>query len=143
MLVLDTSDDRPGFGGFGGFGNIGNKQPSFGGFGGFGGFGRIPGFSQSAGSFGGFPSRLPPSFGFEDSSPSISLDLGDIFGGRPSVQGGRVPEILTSLFDVLGDSLGVEVEQQGGQGEGQGEVAEDGQYDHHNTTYDEKVRLGL
>lgn len=104
-------------------------------FGGFGDFGRIPGFGQFSG-FGDFPSRLPPSFGFENSSPKISISLSDIFGGKPGDQsGGRVPSIINSLFDVLGDHLGVN-----GAGENTTVTVEgDGEYDHHNNTFEEKV----
>ena len=85
-----------------------------------------PNFEQVFPGFSGFPSRLPPSFGFESSRPEISLDLGDIFGARPSGSDRRVPSIISALFDVLGDSLGLEggQEGQGGQG-GQGEQGGD------------------
>merc|ERR1712130_938855 len=87
----------------------------FGGLGGFGDFGRFPGFNpQQFSGFGDFPSRLPSSFGFEDeSTPEISIDLSEIFGSRPSGDGSRVPGIINTIFD--------------------------GEYDHHNSTFDEKV----
>jgi len=104
-------------------------------FGEFGNFGRLPGFGQISG-FGDFPSRLPASFGFEDSSPKISISLSDIFGTRPSEQGGgRVPAIINSLFDVLGDHLGVN----GGDGGNRTVTVQgDKEYDHHNNTFEEK-----
>jgi hypothetical protein len=102
----------------------------------FGGFGRIPGFGQFSG-FGNFPSTLPSSFGFENSVPRISISLSDIFGARPSEQGGKVPSILNALFDVLGQQLGVE---EGKEDEDRTvSLQEDGEYDHHNQTFEEKV----
>jgi len=117
------------------------------GFGGFGDFGRFPGFHpQQFAGFDDFPSRLPSSFGFEDdSTPEISIDLSDIFGRRPSEDGGRVPGIINTIFDALGGHLGVQIGVDGGEGtvnlhggEG-GPVAGDGEYDHHNSTFDEKT----
>merc|ERR1711872_910047 len=117
------------------------------GFGGFGDFGRFPGFDpQQFAGFDDFPSRLPSSFGFEDgSTPEISIDLSDIFGRRPSEDGGRVPGIINTIFDALGGHLGVQIGVDGGEGtvnlhggEG-GPVAGDGEYDHHNSTFDEKT----
>merc|ERR1739845_302700 len=95
--------------------------------------------------FDDFPSRLPSSFGFEDdSTPEISIDLSDIFGRRPSEDGGRVPGIINTIFDALGGHLGVQIGVDGGKGtvnlhggEG-GPVAGDGEYDQHNSTFDEK-----
>merc|ERR1711962_1985428 len=86
------------------------------------------------------------SFGFEDdSTPEISIDLSDIFGRRPSEAGGRVPGIINTIFDALGGHLGVQIGVEGGKGtvnlhggEG-GPVAGDGEYDHHNSTFDEKT----
>ena len=119
--------------------NAANERPSF------GGFGRFPGFGQQFGGFGDFPSRLPSSFGFDDSVPEISIDLSDIFAARPAGGQGRVPAIINTLFDALGEHLGVEVEA-GGEGEvtlqgGEEPLLGDGEYDHHNTTFDEKVRV--
>merc|ERR1712209_246164 len=117
------------------------------GFGGFGDFGRFPGFHpQQFAGFDDFPSRLPSSFGFEgDSTPEISIDLSDIFGRRPSEDGGRVPGIINTIFDALGGHLGVQIGVDGGEGtvnlhggEG-GPVTGDGKYDHHNSTFDEKT----
>merc|ERR1712012_1184756 len=117
------------------------------GFGGFGDFGRFPGFHpQQFAGFDDFPSRLPSSFGFEDdSTPEISIDLSDIFGRRPSEDGGRGPGIINTIFDALGGHLGVQIGVDGGEGivslhggEG-GPVAGDGEYDHHNSTFDEKT----
>merc|ERR1712055_1206976 len=117
------------------------------GFGGFGDFGRFPGFDpQQFAGFDDFPSRLPSGFGFEDdSTPEISIDLSDIFGSRPSEDGGRVPGIINTIFDALGGHLGVQIGVDGGEGtvnlhggDG-GPVAGDGEYDHHNTTFDEKT----
>merc|ERR1719402_1781980 len=91
---------------------------------------------QIFGDFSHFPSKLPASFGFEDSDPKISLSLSDLFGIQQDGEVGKVPAIVTSLFDVLGDSLGVQA------GEGEDRVVtvqEDGEYDHHNNTYEEKV----
>merc|ERR1712240_781270 len=96
--------------------------------------------------FDDFPSRLPSSFGFEDdSTPEISIDLSDIFGRRPSEDGGRVPGIINTIFDALGGHLGFQIGVDGGEGtvnlhggEG-GPVAGDGEYDHHNSTFDEKT----
>merc|ERR1711872_778827 len=113
------------------------------GFGGFGDFGRFPGFDpQQFAGFDDFPSRLPSSFGFEDDSTSeISIDLSDIFGRRPSEDGGRVPGIINTIFDALGGHLGVQIGVDGGEGtvnlhggEG-GPVAGDGEYDHHNSFF--------
>ena len=117
------------------------------GFGGFGDFGRFPGFDpQQFAGFDDFPSRLPSSFGFEDdSTPEISIDLSDIFGRRPSEDGGRVPGIINTIFDALGGHLGVQIGVDGGEGTvnlhgGEGSpVAGDGEYDHHNSTFDEKT----
>merc|ERR1719206_1129742 len=117
------------------------------GFGGFGDFGRFPGFDpQQFAGFDDFPSRLPSSFGFEDdSTPEISIDLSDIFGNQPSEDGGRVPGIINTIFDALGGHLGVQIGVDGGEGtvnlhggEG-GPVAGDGEYDHQNSTFDEKT----
>merc|ERR1711928_293907 len=85
---------------------------------GFGGFGRFPGFDpQQFAGFDDFPSRLPSSFGFEDdSTPEISIDLSDIFGRRPSEDGGRVPGIINTIFDALGGHLGVQIGVDGGEG---------------------------
>ena len=131
VLVLDSTNNQPGLGGFGGFtGRFPGLGQSF-------GQNLGPNFGQVFPGFGRFPSRLPPSFGFEDSRPEISLDLGDIFGSRPSGSDRRVPSIISALFDVLGDSLGVEGSQ-GGQGGLEG-GQEAGEYDHHNSTYDERV----
>merc|ERR1711874_876755 len=113
------------------------------GFGGFGDFGRFPGFDPQ--QFAGFDD-FPSSFGFEnDSTPEISIDLSDIFGRRPSEDGGRVPGIINTIFDALGGHLGVQIGVDGGEGtvslhggEG-GPVAGDGEYDHHNSTFDEKT----
>merc|ERR1711874_597102 len=107
----------------------------------------FPGFDpQQFAGFDDFPSRLPSSFGFEnDSTPEISIDLSDIFGRRPSEDGGRVPGIINTIFDALGGHLGVQIGVDGGEGtvslhggEG-GPVAGDGEYDHHNSTFDEKT----
>merc|ERR1712108_79230 len=116
VVVVDSSDGGPlGFGGLGGFGD----------------FGKFPGFNpQQFPGFGDFPSRLPSSFGFDDeSTPEISIDLSDIFGRRPSGDGGRVPGIINTLFDALGGHLGVQI----------GTAVGEGEYDHHNSTFDEKV----
>merc|ERR1739845_288845 len=88
------------------------------GFGGFGDFGRFPGFHpQQVAGFDDFPSRLPSSFGFEDdSTPEISIDLSDIFGRRPSEDGGRVPGTINTIFDALGGHLGVQIGVDGGKG---------------------------
>merc|ERR1719489_23031 len=120
----------------------------FGGLGGFGDFGSLPGFNhQQFSGFGDFPSRLPASFGFEDeSTPEISIDLSDIFGRRPSSEGERVPGIINTLFDALGGHLGVQIDSAGGSegtvtlhgGEG-GPVGDNGEYDHHNSTFDENL----
>merc|ERR1712014_360027 len=117
------------------------------GFGGFGDFGRFPGFDpQQFAGFDDFPSRLPSSFSFEDdSTPEISIDLSDIFGRRPSEDGGRVPGIINTIFDALGGHLGVQIGVDGGEGTvnlhgGEGSpVAGDVEYDHHNSTFDEKT----
>merc|ERR1711962_1347429 len=96
----------------------------------------IPSLEGFPSTFGDFPSKLPASFGFEDSDPKISLSLSDLFGIQQEGEGGKVPAIVTNLFDVLGDSLGVQA------GEGEDRVVtvqEDGDYDHHNNTYEEKV----
>merc|ERR1712112_540294 len=114
----------------------------FGGHGGFGDFGRFPGFNpQQFSGFGDFPSRLPSSFGFEDeSTPEISIDLSEIFGRRPSGDGSRVPGIINTIFDALGGHLGVQIGTDGGEGTVSLHGAEgDGEYDHHNSTFDEKV----
>merc|ERR1712130_259278 len=128
VVVLDSSDGGPL------------------GFGGFGDFGKFPGFNpQQFSGFGDFPSRLPSSFGFDDeSTPEISIDLSDIFGRRPSGNGGRVPGIINTLFDALGGHLGVQIDSEGGEGtvslDGvEGGPVGDGEYDHHNSTFDEKV----
>merc|ERR1711951_19794 len=131
VVVLDSSDGGPlGFGGLGGFGD----------------FGKFPGFNpQQFSGFGDFPSRLPSSFGFDDeSTPEISIDLSDIFGRRPSGNGGRVPGIINTLFDALGGHLGVQIDSEGGEGTvsldgAEGGPVGDGEYDHHNSTFDEKV----
>merc|ERR1712212_1255742 len=127
VLVVDSSD---GLGGLGGFGD----------------FGRFPGFNpQQFSGFGDFPSRLPSSFGFDDeSTPEISIDLSDIFGRQPSGDGGRVPGIINTLFDALGGHLGVQIGTDGGEGTvtlhgAEGGPVGDGEYDHHNSTFDEKV----
>merc|ERR1719264_2122536 len=127
VLVVDSSD---GLGGLGGFGD----------------FGRFPGFNpQQFSGFGDFPSRLPSSFGFDDeSTPEISIDLSGIFGQRPSGDGGRVPGIINTLFDALGGHLGVQIGTEGGEGTvtlhgTEGGPVGDGEYDHHNSTFDEKV----
>merc|ERR1712112_272026 len=114
----------------------------FGGHGGFGDFGRFPGFNpQQFSGFGDFPSRLPSSFGFEEeSTPEISIDLSEIFGRRPSGDGSRVPGIINTIFDALGGHLGVQIGTDGGEGTVSLHGAEgDGEYDHHNSTFDEKV----
>merc|ERR1711902_317052 len=127
VVVVDSSDGGP---------------LDFGGLGGFGDFGRFPGFNpQQFSGFGDFPSRLPSSFGFEDeSTPEISIDLSDIFGSQPSGDGGRVPGIINTIFDALGGHLGVQIGTDGGEGTVSlhGEGGE-GEYDHHNSTFDEKV----
>jgi len=131
VVVVDSSDGGPlGFGGLGGFGD----------------FGKFPGFNpQQFSGFGDFPSRLPSSFGFDDeSTPEISIDLSDIFGRRPSGDGGRVPGIINTLFDALGGHLGVQIGTDGGEGTvtlhgAEGGPVGDGEYDHHNSTFDEKV----
>merc|ERR1712066_10391 len=131
VVVVDSSDGGPlGFGGLGGFGD----------------FGKFPGFNpQQFSGFGDFPSQLPSSFGFDDeSTPEISLDLSDIFGRRPSGDGGRVPGIINTLFDALGGHLGVQIGTDGGEGTvtlhgAEGGPVGDGEYDHHNSTFDEKV----
>jgi len=127
VLVVDSSD---GLGGLGGFGD----------------FGRFPGFNpQQFSGFGDIPSRLPSSFGFDDeSTPEISIDLSDIFGRQPSGDGGRVPGIINTLFDALGGHLGVQIGTEGGEGTvtlhgAEGGPVGDGEYDHHNSTFDEKV----
>merc|ERR1712243_136916 len=127
VVVVDSSDGGP---------------LDFGGLGGFGDFGRFPGFNpQQFSGFGDFPSRLPSSFGFEDeSTPEIIIDLSEIFGRRPSGDGSRVPGIINTIFDALGGHLGVQIGTDGGEGTvslhgGEG----DGEYDHHNSTFDEKV----
>merc|ERR1712212_777720 len=131
VVVVDSSDGGPhGFGGLGGFGD----------------FGKFPGFDpQQFSGFGDFPSRLPASFNFDDeSTPEISIDLSDIFGRQPSGDGGRVPGIMNTLFDALGGHLGVQVDPEGGEGTvtlhgAEGGPVGDGEYDHHNSTFDEKV----
>merc|ERR1711990_1261034 len=131
VLVVDSSDGGP---------------LDFGGLGGFGDFGRFPGFNpQQFSGFGDFPSRLPSSFGFDDeSTPEISIDLSDIFGRQPSGDGGRVPGIINTLFDALGGHLGVQIGTESGEGTvtlhgAEGGPVGDGEYDHHNSTFDEKV----
>jgi len=127
VVVVDSSDGGP---------------LDFGGLGGFGDFGRFPGFNpQQFSGFGDFPSRLPSSFGFEDeSTPEISIDLSEIFGRRPSGDGSRVPGIINTIFDALGGHLGVQIGTDGGEGTVSLHGAEgDGEYDHHNSTFDEKV----
>merc|ERR1712112_766417 len=127
VVVVDSSDGGP---------------LDFGGLGGFGDFGRFPGFSpQQFSGFGDFPSRLPSSFGFEEeSTPEISIDLSEIFGRRPSGDGSRVPGIINTIFDALGGHLGVQIGTDGGEGTVSLHGAEgDGEYDHHNSTFDEKV----
>merc|ERR1712212_310947 len=131
VVVVDSGDGGPlGFGGLGGFGD----------------FGKFPGFNpQQFSGFGDFPSRLPSSFGFDDeSTPEISIDLSDIFGRRPSGDGGRVPGIINTLFDALGGHLGVQIGTDGGEGtvtlhRAEGGPVGDREYDHHNSTFDEKV----
>merc|ERR1712228_968098 len=131
VIVVDSSD---------------GGSLDFGGLGGFEGFGRFPGFNpQQFSGFGEFPSRLPSSFGFEeDSTPEISIDPSDIFGRQPSGDEVRVPGIINQLFDALGGHLGVQID--GNRGEGsvtlhgsEGGPVGDGEYDHHNSTFDEKV----
>merc|ERR1712184_144945 len=131
VIVVDSSD---------------GGSLDFGGLGGFEGFGRFPGFNpQQFSGFGEFPSRLPSSFGFEeDNTPEISIDLSDIFGRQPSGDEVRVPGIINQLFDALGGHLGVQID--GNRGEGsvtlhgsEGGPVGDGEYDHHNSTFDEKV----
>merc|ERR1712112_754279 len=127
VVVVDSSDGGP---------------LDFGGLGGFGDFGRFPGFNPHQFSgFGDFPSRLPSSFGFGDeSTPEISIDLSEIFGRRPSGDGSRVPGIINTIFDALGGHLGVQIGTDGGEGTVSLHGAEgDGEYDHHNSTFDEKV----
>merc|ERR1712130_1070386 len=127
VVVLDSSDGGP---------------LDFGGFGGFGDFGRFPGFNpQQFSGFGDLPSRLPSSYGFEDeSTPEISIDLSGIFGSQPSGDGSRVPGIINTIFDALGGHLGVQIGTDGGEGTASLHGAEgDGEYDHHNSTFDEKV----
>jgi len=127
VVVVDSSDGGP---------------LDFGGLGGFGDFGRFPGFNpQQFSGFGDFPSRLPSSFGFEDeSTPEISIDLSEIFGRRPSGDGSRVPGIINTIFDALDSHLGVQIGTDGGEGTVSLHGAEgDGEYDHHNSTFDEKV----
>ena len=131
VIVVDSSD---------------GGSLDFGGLGGFGGFGRFPGFNpQQFSGFGEFPSRLPSSFGFEeDSTPEISIDLSDIFGRQPSGDEVRVPGIINQLFDALGGHLGVQIDGDGGEGSvtlhgSEGGPVGDGEYDHHNSTFDEKV----
>merc|ERR1711951_38619 len=93
----------------------------FGGLGGFGDFGKFPGFNpQQFSGFGDFPSR------------------------RPSGNGGRVPGIINTLFDALGGHLGVQIDSEGGEGTvsldgAKGGPVGDGEYDQHNSTFDEKV----
>merc|ERR1712112_708243 len=125
VVVVDSSDGEP---------------LDFGGFGGFGDFGRFPGFNpQQFSGFGDFPSRLPSSFGFEDeSTPEISIDLSEIFGRRPSGDGSRVPGIINTIFDALGGHLGVQIGADGGEGTVSLHGG-DGEYDHHNSTFDEKT----
>jgi len=127
VVVVDSSDGGP---------------LDFGGLGGFGDFGRFPGFNpQQFSGFGDFPSRLPSSFGFEDENiPEISIDLSEIFGSQPSGDGSRVPGIINTIFDALGGHLGVQIGTDGGEGTVSLHGAEgDGEYDHHNSTFDEKV----
>merc|ERR1712018_215388 len=127
VVVVDSSDGGP---------------LDFGGLGGFGDFGRFPGFNpQQFSGFGDFTSRLPSSFGFEDeSTPEISIDLSEIFGRRPSGDGSRVPGIINTIFDALDSHLGVQIGTDGGEGTVSLHGAEgDGEYDHHNSTFDEKV----
>merc|ERR1711934_1212816 len=87
----------------------------------------------------------PSSFGFEeDSTPEISIDLSDIFGRQPSGDEVRVPGIINQLFDALGAHLGVQIDGDGGEGSvplhgSEGGPVGDGEYDHHNSTFDEKV----
>jgi hypothetical protein len=93
-----------------------------------GGFGQLPGFSFS--DFGALP-RLPT--GFAGSSPEITIDLADIFAAQPSGSADRVPTIVSSIFDALGSHLGgVGGTVAAGAGGGT-------EYDHRNSTYDEKV----
>merc|ERR1712014_513686 len=117
------------------------------GFGGFGDFGRFPGFDpQRFAGFDDFPLETPLQLWLEDdSTPEISINLSDIFGRQPSEDGGRVPGIINTIFDALGGHLGVQIGVEGGEGtvnlhggEG-GPVAGDGEYDHHNSTFDEKT----
>merc|ERR1711934_715662 len=87
----------------------------------------------------------PSSFGFEeDNTPEISIDLSDIFGRQPSGDEVRVPGIINQLFDALGGHLGVQIDGDGGEGSvtlhgSEGGPEGDGEYDHHNSTFDEKV----
>merc|ERR1711934_845911 len=87
----------------------------------------------------------PSSFGFEeDNTPEISIDLSDIFGRQPSGDEVRVPGIINQLFDALGGHLGVQIDGDGGEGSvplhgSEGGPVGDGEYDHHNSTFDEKV----
>merc|ERR1712212_718044 len=84
-----------------------------------------------------------------DSSDGGPLDFGGLggfgdFGRRPSGDGGRVPGIINTLFDALGSHLGVQIDSEGGEGTvtlhgGEGGPVGDGEYDHHNSTFDEKV----
>merc|ERR1719489_615650 len=133
VIVVDSTDGGP---------------LDFGGLGGFGDFGRFPGFNhQQFSGFGDFPSRLPASFGFDDeSTPEISIDLSEIFGRRPSSgDGDRVPGIINTLFDALGGHLGVQIDSEGGsEGTvtlhgGEGGPVGASEYDHHNSTFDEKL----
>merc|ERR1712037_316676 len=64
--------------------------------------------------------------------------------GQPSGDGGRVPGIINQLFDALGGHLGVQIDGDGGEGSvtlhgSEGGPVGDGEYDHHNSTFDEKV----
>merc|ERR1712130_727673 len=121
VVVVDSSDGGP---------------LDFGGLGGFGDFGKFPGFNpQQFSGFGDFASRLPSSFGFDDeSTPEISIDLSDIFGRRPSGNGGRVPGIINTLFDALGGHLGVQIDSEGGEGTVSLDGAEGGPVGTGNTT---------
>lgn len=109
--------------------------PQFPNFAGIPGFGRIPNFDHFP-NFGSFPSSLPASFGLEESSPKISISLSDLFNTEPSENSGRVPSILSKLFNVLGEQLGVDVKNNEDKTITQ---EDDGEYDHHNNTYLEKV----
>jgi len=105
-------------------------------FGEFGDFSRFPGFGSFPPTFGRFPQTDSANFGFEESFPKISLSLSDLFGFVPTREESSVTSIFTSLYDVLGSSLGLE----GAQAEERNvTIQEEGQYPHHNNTYQAKV----